>query len=101
MKIAKYPFALLSAALFTVLLMTPVSSLTKLIWLASVDMPVGIISSLEVILFDFQRMGIGLYLLVIIGFTIAFSTAGLISKISSLGGRYLKAKAGAAAIIMT
>ena len=85
MKIAKYPFAVLSAALFTVLLMTPVSSLTKLIWLASVDMPVGIISSLEVILFDFQRMGIGLYLLVIIGFTIAFSTAGLISKFSSLG----------------
>ena len=88
MKIAKYPFAVLSAALFTVLLMTPVSSLTKLIWLASVDMPVGIISSLEVILFDFQRMGIGLYLLVIIGFTIAFSTAGLISKFSSLGGKY-------------
>ena len=82
MKIAKYPFAVLSAALFTVLLMTPVSSLTKLIWLASVNMPVGIISSLEVILFDFQRLGIGLYLLVIIGFTIAFSTAGLISKIS-------------------
>ena len=85
MKIAKYPFAVLSAALFTVLLMTPVSSLTKLIWLASVDMPVGIISSLEVILFDFQRMGIGLYLLVIIGFTIAFSTAGLISRFSPLG----------------
>ncbi len=82
MKIAKYPFAVLSAALFTVLLMTPVSSLTKLIWLASVDMPVGIISSLEVILFDFQRMGIGLYLLVIIGFTIAFSTAELIVKFS-------------------
>ena len=88
MKIAKYPFAVLSAALFTVLLMTPVSSLTKLIWLASVDMPVGIISSLEVILFDFQRMGIGLYLLVIIGFTIAFSTAGLISKFSSLAVSY-------------
>ena len=101
MKIAKYPFAVLSAALFTVLLMTPVSSLTKLIWLASVDMPVGIISSLEVILFDFQRMGIGLYLLVIIGFTIAFSTAGLISKFSSLGGKYLYAIAGGVAIFMT
>ena len=47
MKIAKYPFAVLSAALFTVMLMTPVSSLTKLIWLVSVDMPVGLISSLE------------------------------------------------------
>ena len=101
MKIAKYPFAVLSAALFTVLLMTPVSSLTKLIWLASVDMPVGIISSLEVILFDFQRMGIGLYLLVIIGFTIAFSTAGLISRFSPLGGKYLYAIAGGIAIFMT
>ena len=49
MKIAKYPFAVLSAALFTVMLMTPVSSLTKLIWLASVDMPVGLISSLETV----------------------------------------------------
>ena len=84
MKIAKYPFALLSAALFTVMLMTPVSSLTKLIWLASVDMPVGLISSLEVILFDFQRMGLGLYILIIIGFIIAFSSAGLISRLSSI-----------------
>jgi hypothetical protein len=94
MKIAKYPFAVLSAALFTVMLMTPVSSLTKLIWLNSVDMPVGLISSLEMILFDFQRMGIGLYMLVIIGFTIAFTTAGLISRLSSLEGKYLYAIAG-------
>ena len=56
MRIAKYPFAVLSAALFTVMLMTPISSLSNLIWLASVDMPVGLISSLEVILFDFQRL---------------------------------------------
>lgn len=101
MKIAKYPFAVLSAALFTVMLMTPVSSLTKLIWLASVDMPVGLISSLEMILFDFQRMGIGLYILIIIGFTIAFTTAGLISRFSSLGGKYLYAIAGGTAIFMT
>ena len=52
MNIAKYPFAVLSAALFTVMLMTPISSLSNLIWLASVDMPIGIISSREVILFD-------------------------------------------------
>jgi len=101
MKIAKYPFAVLSAALFTVMLMTPVSSLTKLIWLASVDMPVGLISSLEMILFDFQRMGIGLYILVIIGFTIAFTIAGLISRLSSLGGKYLYAITGGTAIFMT
>ena len=101
MKIAKYPFALLSAALFTVMLMTPVSSFTKLIWLGSVDMPVGLISSLEVILFDFQRMGLGLYILIIIGFIIAFSTASLISRLSSLGGKYLYAIAGGTAILMT
>ena len=101
MKIAKYPFAVLSAALFTVMLMTPVSSLTKLIWLVSVDMPVGLISSLEMILFDFQRMGIGLYILIIVGFTVAFTTAGLISRFSSLGGKYLYAIAGGTAIFMT
>ena len=101
MKIAKYPFAVLSAALFTVMLMTPVSSLTKLIWLVSVDMPVGLISSLEMILFDFQRMGIGLYILINVGFTVAFTTAGLISRFSSLGGKYLYAIAGGTAIFMT
>ena len=79
MKIAKYPFAVFSAALLTVLLITPISSISNLIWLNSVDMPIGIISSLEVLLFDFQRLGILLYGVVIIGFAIAFSfTAALI-----------------------
>ena len=100
MKIAKYPFAVLSAALFTVMLMTPISSLSNLIWLASVDMPIGIISSLEVILFDFQRLGIALFGVVIIGFTVAFTIAGLISKYSSLEGKYLYAVAGSVAIGM-
>ena len=80
MNIAKYPFAVLSAALFTVMLMTPISSLSNLIWLASVDMPVGIISSIEVILFDFQRLGSALFGVIIVGFAVAFSVAGLISK---------------------
>ena len=100
MRIAKYPFAVLSAALFTVMLMTPISSLSNLIWLASVDMPIGLISSLEVILFDFQRLGIALFGVIIIGFTIAFTIAGLISKYSSLGGKYLYAVAGSLAIGM-
>ena len=98
MKIAKYPFAVLSAALFTVMLITPISSLSNLIWLASVDMPVGLFSSLEVILFDFQRLGIVLLGVVSIGFTVAFVVAGLISRYSSLGGKYLYAVAGSAAI---
>ena len=100
MKIAKYPFAVLSAALFTVMLMTPISSLSNLIWLSSVDMPVGLFSSLEVILFDFQRLGIALFGVIIIGFTVAFTIAGLISKYSSLGGKYLYAVAGSVAIGM-
>ena len=101
MKIAKYPFAVLSAALFTVMLMTPISSLSNLIWLASVDMPVGLFSSLEVILFDFQRLGIALFAVVTIGFTVAFAVAGLISKYSNLGGKYLFAVAGSVAIGVT
>ena len=98
MRIAKYPFAVLSAALFTVMLMTPISSVSNLIWLASVDMPVGLISSLEVILFDFQRLGIALFGIIIIGFTVAFTLAGLISKYSNLEGKYLYAVAGSVAI---
>lgn len=101
MRIAKYPFAVFSAALFTIMLMTPVTSISNLIWLASVDMPVDLISSLKVILFDFQRLGIGLYGVVVIGFSVAFIVAGLISRFSSLGGKYLYAIAGAAAIGMT
>ena len=100
MKIAKYPFAVFSAALLTVMLITPVSSISNLIWLASVDMPVTIFSSLEVILFDFQRLGIGLYLVVIFGFSIAFTVAGLISRFSKFGGKYLYSIAGAFAIGM-
>ena len=98
MNIAKYPFAVLSAALFTVMLMPPISSLSNLIWLASVDMPVGIISSIEVILFDFQRLGIALFGVIIVGFAVAFSVAGLISKYTKFGGKYLYAIAGSVAI---
>ena len=86
MNIAKYPFAILSAALFTVMLITPISSISNLIWLASADMPVGFFTWIEVILFDFQRLGIALYAVVIIGFGIAFSVAGLISRYSSYSG---------------
>ena len=100
MNIAKYPFAILSAALFTVMLITPISSISNLVWLASADMPVGIITWIEVILFDFQRLGIALYGVVVVGFGIAFSVAGLISRYSSYGGKYLFAVAGAVAIGM-
>ena len=67
MNITKYPFAVFSAALFTVMLITPISSIANLLWLSSVDMPVGLGSSLEVLLFDFQRLGIALYGVVILG----------------------------------
>jgi hypothetical protein len=98
MKLAKYPIAILSAALFTVLLITPISSVSNLLWLSSVDMPVNVTSSLEVILYDFQRLGLPLYGVVIIGFAIAFLVSGLISKFTSLGGKYLYALAGSVAI---
>ncbi len=98
MKIAKYPFAVLSAALFTVMLITPITSISNLIWLSSVDMPVGIGSAIEVILFDFQRLGIALYGVIVIGFAIAFTVAGLITRFTSFGGKYLYALAGAVAI---
>jgi len=100
MKIAKYPFAVFSAALLTVMLITPISSISNLFWLASVDMPVTVFSSLEVILFDFQRLGIALYVVVIVGFSIAFSVAGLISRFFQFGGKYLYSIAGAFAIGM-
>ena len=40
--------AVFSAALFTVMLITPISSIANLLWLSSVDMPVDLGSSLEV-----------------------------------------------------
>ena len=98
MKIAKYPFAVLSAALFTVMLVTPISSISNLIWLSSIDMPVNVISSLEVVLFDFQRMGIALFAVFTIGFAIAFSFAGLILKFSNFGAKGLYSLAGAVSI---
>ena len=98
MKIAKYPFAVFSAALLTVLLITPISSISNLIWLNSVGMPVGIISSLEVLLFDFQRLGILLYGVVIIGFAIAFSFTAILINFTNISSKYLYAVAGAVSI---
>jgi hypothetical protein len=66
MRIAKYPFAVFSAALFSVMLITPITSLSNLLWLSSADMPVSLISFLKVILFDFQRLGIALYGVIIV-----------------------------------
>ena len=80
MKIAKYPFAILVAALFTVALTTPISSFANIIWLSSMNLPVNFFSSLEIILFDFQRLGILLYGIIIIEFAIAFSLVGIIQK---------------------
>lgn len=98
MRIAKYPFAVLSAALFTVMLVTPITSISNLIWLSSVEMPVTIFSSLEVILFDFQRLGIALFVVFSIAFAIAFTVSGLISRYTSYSGKKLYALAGAVAI---
>ena len=100
MRIAKYPFAVLSAALFTVLLVTPISSISNIIWLSSVDMPISLLSALEVLLFDFQRLGIALFAVFTIAFSIAFTVAGLVSKFTNFGGRNLYAIAGAVAIGM-
>ena len=98
MKIAKYPFAVLVAALLTVALTTPISSFANIIWLSSMNLPVNFFSSLEIILFDFQRLGIALYGVIIVGFSIAFSVAGLVGRFTKLGGKYLYAIAGAAAV---
>ena len=98
MRIAKFPFAVLSAALFTVLLVTPISSISNIIWLSSVDMPISLLSALEVLLFDFQRLGIALFAVFTIAFSIAFTVAGIVSKFTNFGGRNLYAIAGAVAI---
>ena len=98
MKISKYPFAVLSASLFTVMLVTPITSISNLIWLSSVDMPVTFITSLEVILFDFQRLGFPLFAVFTIAFATAFTVAGLLSRFTKYGGNNLYALAGAVAI---
>ena len=59
MKITKYPFAVFSAALFTVMLITPISSIANLLWLSSVDMPVGFGSSLALDTVANQRSILG------------------------------------------
>ena len=97
MRIAKYPFAILSAALFSVMLVTPITSISNLMWLSSVEMPVTILSTLEVILFDFQRLGVALCAVFFIAFAIAFTVSGLISKYTNFGGKKVYALAGAPA----
>ena len=98
MKISKYPFAVLSAALFTVMLVTPITSISNLIWLSSIAMPVTFLTSIEVILFDFQRLGFPLFAVFSIAFAIAFTVAGLLSRFTKYSGNNLYALAGAVAI---
>ena len=98
MKLTKNIFAVFAASLFTVLLITPITSISNLLWLSSVDMPITLWSSFEVILFDFQRLGMPLFVVFTIAFILAFSVAGLISKYTNYGGKYLYALAGAVAI---
>ena len=80
MKIAKYPLATFCAALLTVALTTPISSFTNIVWLSSMNAPLSFFSGLEIILFDFQRLGILLYGIIIIEFAIAFSFAGIVNN---------------------
>ena len=80
MTLAKYPFGVLVAALLTVALTTPISSFANIFWLSSMNMPMSFVSALEIILFDFQRLGILLYGVIIVEFAVAFSIAALIKK---------------------
>ncbi len=98
MKKSKYLFAVLSAALFTTMLVTPITSISNLIWLSSVDMPVTVLTSLEVILFDFQRLGLPLFAVFTVAFAIAFTVAGLLSRYTKYDRKNLYTLAGAAAI---
>ena len=98
MKISKYPFGVLSAALFTVMLVTPITSISNLIWLSSIAMPVTFLTSIEVILFDLQRLGFPLFAVFSIAFAIAFTVAGLLSRFTKYSGNNLYALAGAVAI---
>ena len=98
MKLTINIFAVFAASLFTVLLITPITSISNLLWLSSVNMPVTLWSAFEVILFDFQRLGMPLFVVFTIAFILAFSVAGLISKYTTYGGKYLYALAGAVAI---
>jgi len=98
MKKSKYLFAVLSAALFTTMLVTPITSISNLIWLSSVDMPVTVLTSLEVILFDFQRLGLPLFAVFTVAFAIAFTVAGLLTRYTKYDRKNLYTLAGAAAI---
>ncbi len=100
MKKSKYLFAVLSAALFTTMLVTPITSISNLIWLSSVDMPVTVLTSLEVILFDFQRLGLPLFAVFTVAFAIAFTVAGLLSRYTKYDRKNLYTLAGAAAIVV-
>lgn len=100
MKFLRYPIFLITAAAVAVALVTPITSISNLIWLGVSGMEPNLFTWLKVILFDLFSLGLPLVIVFSIGFAIAFIVAGLIAKVIKVNSPHLYGLAGATAIGM-
>lgn len=99
MRYAQYPLAVLVAAWVAMLFATPVTSISNLLWLASMDMPVSFGVVVSVLLKDLFRLGTILSILTLAGYAIAFPVAALINRRVKAQPQTAYALAGAVAML--
>lgn len=98
MQILKYPIFLIASAAITAALVTPITSISNLIWLGMSEMQPNLFIWLKVILFDLFSLGLPLIFVFAIGFAIAFSVAALIAKVFKVKNEHLYGLAGGVAV---
>ena len=94
----RYPISIFTSAVVATICITPITSVSNLIWLTSEDMPVNFWTWIKFIFQDFFNLGIPLLLVFILGFSFAFAVARLLIVLFKLPPKFMYALAGAAAI---
>lgn len=98
MGLLRHPIAIFTSAAVATICITPITSVSNLLWLISADMPVTLWTWLSIIFQDFFNLGIPLLLVFTIGFSIAFAVARLLIILFKLPPKFMYALAGSIAI---
>ena len=94
----RHPIAIFTSAAVATICITPITSISNLLWLISADMPITLWTWISVIFQDFFNLGIPLLFVIVIGFSIAFAVARLLIILFKLPPKFIYGLAAATAI---
>ena len=94
----RHLIAIFTSAAVATICITPITSVSNLLWLISADMPVTLWTWLSIIFQDLFNLGIPLLIVFAIGFSIAFAVARLLIVLFKLPPKFMYALAGSMAI---